>query len=69
MTAKMLSLMSIMVAIFFFQQIFVALNMVVVSELLRQRIEIVIIETIVLEITLLNQFGSCLLIKFFTDVI
>lgn len=69
MTAKMLSLMSIMSAIFFFQQIFVALNIVVVSELLRQRIEIVIIETIVLEITLLNQFGSCLLIKFFTDVI
>ena len=69
MTAKMLSLMSIMSAIFFFQQIFVAFNIVVVSELLRQRIEIVIIETIVLEITLLNQFGSCLLIKFFTDVI
>ena len=69
MTAKMLSLMSIMATIFFFQQIFVALNIVVVSELLRQRIEIVIIQTIVLEITLLNQFGSCLLIKFFTDVI
>ena len=69
MNEKMLSLMSIMLAIFFFQQIFAALNIVVVSELLRQRIEIVIIETIVLEITLLNQFGSCLLIKFFTDVI
>ena len=69
MNEKMLSLMSIMLAIFFFQQIFAALNIVVVSELLRQRIEIVIIDTIVLEITLLNQFGSCLLIKSFTDVL
>lgn len=72
MAAKMPSLASIIPAIFMFkcfQHMFATLNIVVISALLLQQIEITVLGITVLETVLFNHFIICQLIKPFADVV